>query len=161
MLGVQVHTGLLIKRFGVQILGRAESWIEISAQPALLANSAMMSTLTVHCQWEDETMRERDGRPPSYAEAKKMKSLTFHTHGCPRASVRTDLLIQIIYNLLLICFFSYIQLFNIKGDYYIKILKLYHNDINLQAMRINGIGRIDSLSKPVLIASVGKSVKRV
>ena len=26
--------------------------------------------------------------PPSYAEAKKMKSLTFHTHGCPRASSR-------------------------------------------------------------------------
>ena len=26
-----------------------------------LANSAMMSTLTVHCQWEDETMRERTG----------------------------------------------------------------------------------------------------
>src|SRR6218665_3452131 len=28
----------------------------------LLANSAMMSTLTAHCQWEDETVRERTGR---------------------------------------------------------------------------------------------------
>jgi len=53
-----------------------------------LVNSAMMSTLTAHCQWEDETVRERTGHPPSYAEAKKMKSLTLHTHGCPRASLR-------------------------------------------------------------------------
>jgi len=37
-----------------------------------LANSAMMSTLTAHCQWEDETVRERTGHPPSYAVAKKM-----------------------------------------------------------------------------------------
>jgi len=42
-----------------------------------------MSTLTVHCQWEDET-----DHPPSYAEAKKMKSLTLHTHGCLRVSLR-------------------------------------------------------------------------
>jgi len=25
---------------------------------------------------------------PSYAEAKKLKSITLHTHGCPRASLR-------------------------------------------------------------------------
>jgi len=53
-----------------------------------LANSAMMSTLTAHCQWEEETVRERIGRPPSYAVAKKMKSLTLHTHGCLRVSLR-------------------------------------------------------------------------
>src|SRR5678816_4093294 len=53
-----------------------------------LANSAIMSTLTVHCRWDDETVRERTGHPPSYAEAKKMKSLTLHTHGCFRASSR-------------------------------------------------------------------------
>jgi len=41
----------------------------------------MMSTLTVYCQWEDETVRERTGHPPSYAEAKEMKSLTLHTLG--------------------------------------------------------------------------------
>src|SRR6218665_1605820 len=34
------------------------------------AKSAMRSTLTVHCQWEDETMRERTGYPPSCAKAK-------------------------------------------------------------------------------------------
>jgi len=44
-----------------------------------LDNSAMMSTLTAHCQWEDETVRERTGHKPSYDEAKKMKSLTLHT----------------------------------------------------------------------------------
>jgi len=47
-----------------------------------------MGTLTAHWQWEDETVRERTGHPPSYAEAKKMKSLALHTHGCPRASLR-------------------------------------------------------------------------
>src|SRR6218665_1564870 len=35
-----------------------------------IANSAMMSTLTIHCEWEDETLRERTGHPPSYTEAK-------------------------------------------------------------------------------------------
>src|SRR6218665_23867 len=41
-----------------------------------------MSTLTVHCQWEDETGRETTDHPPLYDEAKKMKSLTLHAHGC-------------------------------------------------------------------------------
>src|SRR6218665_715908 len=50
-------------------------------------NSAMMSTLTSPCQWEDKTVRERTGHPPSCTEAKKMKSLTLHTHGCPKASL--------------------------------------------------------------------------
>jgi len=36
----------------------------------------MMSTLTTHWQWEDET-----GHLPSYAVAKKMKLLTLRTHG--------------------------------------------------------------------------------
>jgi len=49
-----------------------------------------MSTLTVHCQWEDETVRERTGHAPSYAKAKKMKSMTLHAHGCliPMASLK-------------------------------------------------------------------------
>ena len=47
-----------------------------------LTNSAIMSTLTVDCQWEDEMARERIGQSPSYAEAKKVKSLTLHTHVC-------------------------------------------------------------------------------
>ena len=53
-----------------------------------LANAAMMSILTAHCPWEDETVRGRIGYSPSYAEAKKMKSLTLHTHDCSRASLR-------------------------------------------------------------------------
>src|SRR6218665_3721130 len=44
----------------------------------------MMSTLIVHCVWEDETARERTGHPASYTEAKIMKLLALHTHGCPR-----------------------------------------------------------------------------
>jgi len=36
----------------------------------------MMSTLTVHCKWEDETMRERTGHPPSCFEAKNEVSNT-------------------------------------------------------------------------------------
>ena len=63
-------------------------WLRFLLHLHLLANSAMMSTLTVNCQWEDETVRERTGHLPSYAEAKKMKSLTLHTHGCLRASSR-------------------------------------------------------------------------
>src|SRR6218665_2700844 len=53
-----------------------------------LAYSAMMSTLTIHCQWEDEMVRETTGHPLSHAKAKKLKSLILHTHGCPRASLR-------------------------------------------------------------------------
>jgi len=41
-----------------------------------------------NCQWEDEMVRERTGHPPSYAAAKKMKSVTLHTHGCLRTSLR-------------------------------------------------------------------------
>jgi len=50
-----------------------------------------MATLTVHCRWEDETVRERTGCLSLYAEAtkaKKMKLLMLHTHGYPRASLK-------------------------------------------------------------------------
>ena len=53
-----------------------------------IANSALLRTLTVHCHWEDEVLRERTGRLPSFAEAKKMKLLTLHTYGCLRASLK-------------------------------------------------------------------------
>ena len=66
--------------FGIQIPASTEIWFKISA------HSAMMSTLTAHCQWEDETVRERTGYPSSYA--KKMKALTLHTRGYLRASLR-------------------------------------------------------------------------
>ena len=43
------------------------------------ANSAMMSTLTAPCQWEDDAVTDHS---PPYVVAKKLKSLTLHTHGC-------------------------------------------------------------------------------
>ena len=47
----------------------------------LLANSTVMSTLTVHSEREDKMARDRTSHPPTYAEAKKMKSLAHHhTH---------------------------------------------------------------------------------
>src|SRR6218665_1225974 len=76
-------------RSGVEIPARAELFgSRFLFHLCFLGNSAMMSTLTAHYQWEDETVRERTGHPPSYAEAKKFKSLKLHTHGCPRASLR-------------------------------------------------------------------------
>src|SRR6218665_2401911 len=53
---------------------------------APIANSAMMSTLNVHCHREDETVRERTGHSPSHAKAKKMKSFLLHTRGCLRVN---------------------------------------------------------------------------
>jgi len=41
----------------------------------------MVSTLTTLCQWEDEMTREGTGHLTLYAEDKKMKWLTLHTHG--------------------------------------------------------------------------------
>jgi len=62
--------------------------VQVSAPSVSLANTAMMSTLTIHCQLEDEPVKERTDQPTSYAKAKKMKSPTLHTHGCSRASLR-------------------------------------------------------------------------
>ena len=33
-----------------------------------LVNSALMSKLTAHCQWEDETTMERTGHSPLYVQ---------------------------------------------------------------------------------------------
>ena len=43
--------------------------------------------MCVDCLWENETARERTGHKPKYTEAKKMKLLTLHTHGCLRIKV--------------------------------------------------------------------------
>ena len=51
------------------------------------ANSAIMSTPTVLCQWEDPLVRKKTGHLPSYAEAKKMKLLTLDTHSCLSVSL--------------------------------------------------------------------------
>ena len=74
------------REVGVQNPARAEISLEISAPSAPLANSAM-SALTAHCRWDEETLKERIGHQPSYVEAKKMKSLTLHTHGYHRAGL--------------------------------------------------------------------------
>ena len=55
-----------------------------TSAPYTIANLAIMSTLTVHCQWEDETEDKETGKMADYsspAEAKKMKSQTLHTIG--------------------------------------------------------------------------------
>src|SRR6218665_2577937 len=44
----------------------------------------MMNTPTEHRRWEDETARERADQAPLYVEAKQMKSLRLHPHGCFR-----------------------------------------------------------------------------
>ena len=74
-------------RLGVQIPARAEIWFEISAPPVL-------STQLNYDEYTDHTLsvgrldgEGKTGHLLSYAEAKKMKSLTLHTHGCHRASL--------------------------------------------------------------------------
>jgi len=45
---------------------------EISAPPAFpLANSSVMGTPTVHCVWEDETMRVKTGHPSSNGQGNR------------------------------------------------------------------------------------------
>jgi len=78
---------VLLKPSRVEILGFFGQRISVLL-PTPLTNSAMMRTLTAHCQWEDVTVQERTGHSSSYAEAKKVKVLALHTHGSPRASVR-------------------------------------------------------------------------
>ena len=46
------------------------------------------TTIHVHCQWGDETITERTRHMPSYAEAKKMKSLALYDIDSLRASLR-------------------------------------------------------------------------
>src|SRR6218665_3178057 len=57
-------------------------WFQISASSAPLANSAIMSTLAVHCQWEDVTVREKTGSLSSYAEAKKNIYIYIYIYIC-------------------------------------------------------------------------------
>jgi hypothetical protein len=67
-----------------RIEGTKDRRIEICGQisapptsPSLLGYE--MSTLTIHCRWEDYAARERTSHPTSYADAKKMMTLTHHT----------------------------------------------------------------------------------
>jgi len=79
-------------RFGVQILARAEIWFKISAPPEP-PNQPGYEEYTDCTQpvgrWDGVG---EDWPPPSYAEAKEMKSLTLHTHGCPGLALGTGLL---------------------------------------------------------------------
>src|SRR6218665_334328 len=47
----------------------------MSASSAFNNQLVCINTLVVHCLWKDLTVRDRAGHTPSYAEAKKMKSL--------------------------------------------------------------------------------------
>lgn len=62
---------------------RAEISLEILtfvARLRPLANSVAMSTLTLHCRWDIQTVRERTGhRIPAMPSVGKMKSLTLRT----------------------------------------------------------------------------------
>jgi len=51
-------------RSEVKIPYKEEICFKIYAPHGPQANSAVMSTLTIHCQWEDEMKRERTGHPP-------------------------------------------------------------------------------------------------
>ena len=83
---IYTYAGLPIERSGVKISSRAEMLFEIYDLLEPLANSSMMSTPSAHYRWED-TEKERTGRPTSYAQAKKIKSLTLQIHGCLKASL--------------------------------------------------------------------------
>src|SRR6218665_751337 len=83
-----VHRGLVVSMLDCQSRGarfksrpqqKFGSRFLLHVHP--IANSAMMSTLAVYCQYEDETVRERTGHQPSCAGAKKMKLLKLHTPG--------------------------------------------------------------------------------
>lgn len=59
-----------------------DSCLRISVPSVHLVSPAIMSTLTVHCQREDE----RAGHSPLYVRAKKMKALIRHTQAILRDS---------------------------------------------------------------------------
>src|SRR6218665_1512649 len=64
--------------------GQGRMWIVISAPSA--SPSQLSFPLTLLCSYEIETARKRTGHLASYVDVKKIKSLTIHTHGCPRAT---------------------------------------------------------------------------
>lgn len=59
-------------------LTESEMSVKVSVPSAPLVNSAMTSRQSV----DDEMARGRTDHLPSYAKAKEMKLLTFHTQGC-------------------------------------------------------------------------------
>jgi len=62
-----------VREFAVHSSARADIWFEISILTVRpIIKSAVMSTLTAHCTWEDHAVLEITSHPPSYAEAKKL-----------------------------------------------------------------------------------------
>jgi len=68
-----VVSGMPIVRFGFKPRPGQKFGSRFLLRLHFIANLAMMITLTAHCLWEDVMARERTGRLPSYAMAKKMK----------------------------------------------------------------------------------------
>src|SRR6218665_2974700 len=75
-----LHAGQLVERSEVQISAGTE--ISGDFYFGYTPNQLSYDEHTDHMlSVDDETVRERTGHPPLYAGAKKMKSLTLHTHG--------------------------------------------------------------------------------
>jgi len=68
-------------------MAKGEISSQIVGTSVPLANLAIISMLTLHCEREDERAREMAAHQPSYAKVKKIKSLTLQTHDCPMASL--------------------------------------------------------------------------
>ena len=66
IMGCLVVSVLHCQPRGSGFKARAAISFQISAPPVPLANSAMMSTLTAHCWWKYETVREGTGHPTSF-----------------------------------------------------------------------------------------------
>src|SRR6218665_991019 len=83
----------LLSSLWVSRTGSASDWCALQEALYKFIDTIQYNTLTAHCQLEDETVMEKTGHPSSYAEAKKIKLLTLHTHGSPRASLPALLLL--------------------------------------------------------------------
>ena len=84
---VLVHGGLVVSILDCQSRGlgfKSRRGIEICASSQFSYDEYIDRTLSVG-RWNGEG---EDWPSPSYAEAKKMMSLTLHTHGCYSASFR-------------------------------------------------------------------------
>jgi len=76
------------REWGVQTPTGQKFRCKISASPIQPSYEYTDRTLSV----EDEMAGDRNGHPPSYAEAKKLMSLTLHTYGCLKGYLKGLLL---------------------------------------------------------------------
>src|SRR6218665_1784690 len=93
--------------FRVQIPARAEIRFEISAPPVLPSQLNYRTLLVGRCDDEGKNW----SAALSYAEAKKIKSLTLHTYGCPKGLASGTaflvLILLVLVLLLLLAFFFF------------------------------------------------------